>query len=177
MDNQNTNPATNDTSIDAVKTEAEKATQSTQTVADEAVKTATNKSTASVGVSEERSAHSSQSRDGHCGAGGCGTRRCRVSKWLAIFGLMLASGIIGGMIGGRIGSHGGHDRFDRMPHRGGMMMQQDGMRGGMQGGPMGQGMGQGMQGGSMGQPGAGQQPNPPAPADQGGQVTPPAPTQ
>ena len=52
-----------------------------------------------------------------------------------------------------------------MSRHGGMMMQQDGMRGGMHG-PMGQGMGQGMQQGApMAQPDAGQQPNPQAPAN------------
>ena len=69
-----------------------------------------------------------------------------------------------------------------MPHGG--MMQRDGMRGGgMQGGgPMGQGMGmgqgQGVQGQGMMQADPAVQPNPPAPAAQNPQATPPAaPTQ
>ena len=108
--------------------------------------------------------HPHESRGACCG--GDRGRHCRVGKWLTIFALMLASGIIGGLIGGKIGGHGGHERMSR---HGGMMMQQDGMRGGMHG-PMRQGMGQGMgqgmqQGAPMAQPDAGQQPNPQAPAN------------
>ena len=193
------NPNTNKSVIDQANAVANNETvtdvvNEAQTVADEAGKTAdtvTDKSTgkaadvAATQTERENRRNERRDRDGHHG-GGCGNRkdcgaghprRCRAGKWLAMIGLMLASGIIGGMIGGKIGSHGHHDRFDRMPHGG--MMQRDGMRGG----PMGQGMGPGMgmgqgQGQGMAQPDPAGQPNPPAPAAQNPQANQPAaPTQ
>ncbi len=193
--------------VDEVVTEtANEAQKAAQNVAEEAGKT-TEKATAptmdkATGQATEKTADAAttterdnrsderKDRDGyHGGRGnrndcgdGCHPRRCRWGKWLAMAGLMLASGIIGGMIGGKIGGYGHHDRFDRferMPHGG--MMQRDGMRGG---GPMGQGMGQGQgfqgqgQGQGMMQADPAVQPNPPAPAAQNPQATPPAaPTQ
>ena len=173
------------------------AQKAVQTVADEAGKTAdtvTDKSTgkatdaAATQTERENRRNERRDRDGHHGGGcgnrkdcgaGCHPRRCRAGKWLAMIGLMLASGIIGGMIGGKIGSHGHHDRFDRMPHGG--MMQRDGMRGGPMGQGMGPGAGMGMgqgQGQGMAQPDPAGQRNPLAPAAQNPQANQPAaPTQ
>ena len=198
MENPNTNKsvidqanavANNETVTDVVN-EAQTVADEAGKTADTATDTATDKSTgkatdaAATQTERENRRNERRDRDGHRGGGcgnrndcgaGCHPRRCRAGKWLAMIGLMLASGIIGGMIGGKIGSHGHHDRFDRMPHGG--MMQRDGMRGGPMGQGMGPGMGQG-QGQGLAQPDPAGQPNPPAPVAQNPQANQPAaPTQ
>ena len=195
-DNEAVTKTVNEAANEAVNPAQTTAQKTVQTVAEEANKTAdtateqladksTDKSTgkatdaAAAQTERENRWNERKDRDGHhggscgnrndCGAG-CHPRRCRAGKWLAMIGLMLATGILGGIIGGKIAGHGGyhgHGQFDR-----GGMMQRDGMRGGMHGGQMGQGMGMG-----QGQAGAPMvQPNAVAPADQTPPTNPPAPT-